>query len=453
MDKNIVVVRYSHSYSAFAGLGLHLRQLNRRLAEFGGIQIYQLFPVTAHRESGVSGDLLPCPKNLNERPLIITSTYTPGFKREMAIRRRLVDLLGRISPRLLHAVRSAARWAHEPGRIDVGLHLPLLTHQTRMTTESRDQLRSELDRIRAMHSDDHMLFMDHSAFQIKSIERQNDAVNMGFTVAIQHHGEFMKSFEDSLRMSSKHAHAAAVTLKGHNGELGENPVRLGNGIDTDYFNPETVESGAFRRRVSIPDAHFLILFPARIVKDKGQCDLITALRMLSARGNANNVSVVFAGPGSDPVYKEKIRRQIRDCPHGHSVSFFCCGALTQAELREAYRDADLVALTSYSEATGRVLVEAQAMGVPVVTYDVGGTSEALIDGVTGILVPCGDIEKLAMTVAEMIMTSRKRDSVSCMVARQFAVEHYSLTALAERHLNWYRRILGIDDKGQADRVS
>ena len=67
---------------------------------------------------------------------------------------------------------------------------------------------------------------------------------------------------------------------------------------------------------------------------------------------------------------------------------------------------------SVNEAVGRVLLEAQYLGVPVVATRVGGIPEVVIDGVTGILVPSGDVERLADAVCNLLQDDGARLNIS-----------------------------------------
>jgi glycosyltransferase involved in cell wall biosynthesis len=77
-----------------------------------------------------------------------------------------------------------------------------------------------------------------------------------------------------------------------------------------------------------------------------------------------------------------------------------------------YGALDVVLLTSRYEGTPNVLIEAQAAGVPVVAPDVGGTSEALLDGITGILVRHRRASNLASAVLEILEDPRWRERAS-----------------------------------------
>jgi glycosyltransferase involved in cell wall biosynthesis len=77
------------------------------------------------------------------------------------------------------------------------------------------------------------------------------------------------------------------------------------------------------------------------------------------------------------------------------------GAMSEADVRRELEAAHVFALSSDTEALGIVLVEAMAMGVPVVTTDVGGTTELVRDGENGLAVPPGDPQSMAAAIRKI----------------------------------------------------
>jgi glycosyltransferase involved in cell wall biosynthesis len=72
--------------------------------------------------------------------------------------------------------------------------------------------------------------------------------------------------------------------------------------------------------------------------------------------------------------------------------------MSESEIRRELESSHVFALSSDTEALGIVLVEAMAMGVPVVTTDVGGTTELVHDGENGLAVPKGNAAALAAAI-------------------------------------------------------
>jgi len=101
---------------------------------------------------------------------------------------------------------------------------------------------------------------------------------------------------------------------------------------------------------------------------------------------------------------------------------------------------DVVVLTSHSEGTPVSLIEAQACGIPVISTDVGGVRDTLLDGLTGFLVPPGDAAALA---AQMVLLARDpglRNSFGNK-GETFVESHFDHTALVQRVCSLYQDLL------------
>jgi glycosyltransferase involved in cell wall biosynthesis len=179
--------------------------------------------------------------------------------------------------------------------------------------------------------------------------------------------------------------------------LGDDVIRtVPRGIDLTRFDPERLP---VERKVkliqdwNLPDDRPVILMPARLSRKKGHAVLIEALAKLGRR----DISCVMVGDdGRDTAYRGELIRQIDKAGLGGVVRMMS----QTADMPAAYFMADVVVAPSVqAEGFGRVPVEAQAMGKPVVASDLGGFRETVVDGVTGLLFPPGDADRLASAIA------------------------------------------------------
>lgn len=92
---------------------------------------------------------------------------------------------------------------------------------------------------------------------------------------------------------------------------------------------------------------------------------------------------------------------------------------------------DLLIHAANQEPLGRVLIEASASGVPIVATDVGGTSEIIEDGQTGLLVPRGEPEKLAAAAIRLLTDTQLANAVRT-AARHRAERHFPISLAATR---------------------
>ena len=150
-------------------------------------------------------------------------------------------------------------------------------------------------------------------------------------------------------------------------------------------------------------AKTIVLTVGRLHPRKGQLLTLQALQMLPADVRAR-IEYWVVGGQSKGNYETLLRNQAALQPE-LAVRFF--GNLPDEELTGIYDRADIFAMTSVNldrsvEGFGLVYLEAAAHGLPVVAHDVGGVSEAVRDGVTGLLVPPNRPVQLAAAFEKLI---------------------------------------------------
>ncbi len=147
----------------------------------------------------------------------------------------------------------------------------------------------------------------------------------------------------------------------------------------------------------------IVLTVGRLHPRKGQLRTLAALHVLPAAVRAR-VEYWVVGVESKGSYESQLRAAAAAQPD-LAVRFF--GNMPDAELASVYARADIFAMTSVNldqsvEGFGLVYLEAAAHGLPVVAHDVGGVSEAVVDGVTGLLVPPDRPVQLAAAFEKLI---------------------------------------------------
>lgn len=155
------------------------------------------------------------------------------------------------------------------------------------------------------------------------------------------------------------------------------------GIHCEQFTP--------KRPVTAKDRH-LVIYVGRLVEYKG-CDyLLRAMALVRQRVPA--AKLVIIGEGEFRSVLERVNGELR-------VGASFLGEMPQSEIRNWLEKARVFCVPSVtlkggmSEAFGNVFSEAQAMGVPVVSFRHGGIPETMRDGITGLLAPERDVEQLA----------------------------------------------------------
>ncbi len=184
----------------------------------------------------------------------------------------------------------------------------------------------------------------------------------------------------------------------------------------------------------------IILSVGRLHPRKGQLVTLQALQMLPAVVRAR-LEYWIVGSQNKAGYEERLRACAAACPD-LTVRFF--GNLPDDELSEVYDRADIFAMTSVNhehsiEGFGLVYLEAAAHALPVVAHDVGGVSEAVLNGVTGLLVPPKRPAQLAAAFEKLIhdealrkaLGSAGRDWASRNCWKQSAEALFSMAGAAE----------------------
>ena len=157
------------------------------------------------------------------------------------------------------------------------------------------------------------------------------------------------------------------------------------GVDRKQFNPDRRDM-EWRRRHSIADDEFVILFLGRIVVEKALDVFSDAIAALEAKGVKHRVLVIGDGPA-------------RPWFEAHLPGAIFTGELRGEELARAVASADALLNPSITEAFGNVTLEAMASALPVVAVNATGASNLVRDGETGVLTDPGDSEAIADALA------------------------------------------------------
>ena len=170
------------------------------------------------------------------------------------------------------------------------------------------------------------------------------------------------------------------------------------GVDTDLFTPG--DRAEARRRLGLDDRPVL-LWVGRIAPIKGLDTLLDTVARLREAGRDMRLLVV-GGEADEPTngHETSLRRRIAALGLGEPVRFV--GPQPQSVLPLYYAAADVTVLPSYYESFGMVALEAMACGSPVIASRVGGLVTTVRDGVTGFLVPDGDVEALAERIETLV---------------------------------------------------
>jgi phosphatidylinositol alpha-1,6-mannosyltransferase len=193
------------------------------------------------------------------------------------------------------------------------------------------------------------------------------------------------------------------------------------GVDLERYRPSAPERvRALRGSRSGP----IILSVGRLVKRKGFDTLLRSLPLMAA--TVPDVRCWIAGEGPE---RERLDQLARELGVAGRVEFL--GRVPDAEMRDLYSAADLFTLLSRSEARGQdvegfgmVLLEAQACGTPVATTREGGMPDALIEGVTGLLVDPHDPSDFAQQAGALLQDASRVRAMSEAALQHAHEQHW-----------------------------
>lgn len=162
---------------------------------------------------------------------------------------------------------------------------------------------------------------------------------------------------------------------------------------------------------------------------KGQLDLIAAAALV--RHHVPDVEFRLYGAPSDEDYYQACRRRVAELGLQRTVTF----AGQTAAPWEVLREADVVAMTSISEAFPYSIIEAMLTGSAIVATDVGGVREALAD--TGVLATPRQPREIANAIVDLLQSPDKRRNLG-EAARARALRHFTEQIFAEGYRDAYR---------------
>jgi L-malate glycosyltransferase len=212
-------------------------------------------------------------------------------------------------------------------------------------------------------------------------------------------------------------------------------------VDLDRFDPTRIDRAAARQALGLPPGVPVLGVVAQITPWKGQID---AVRLLGELDGAHPDAVLLlvgstkftsrATRYDNVAYLEQIRREIQ--ARGLAERVRLTGE--REDVPMVLRALDLLLVPSWEEPFGRSVVEAMAMGVPVVATDRGGPAETLRDGLDGRTLSPRDPRRWAQVVGELLSEPARRAAMGDSAQRRVH-EHFGLTSHVAGVMQAYER--------------
>ena len=224
--------------------------------------------------------------------------------------------------------------------------------------------------------------------------------------------------------------------------LGSDRLRIiPRGVDLDIFCPRHVIAARIAdlaRRWRVPDGVPVVMLPGRLTRWKGGLDFISAIAMLGRR----DIFCVMVGAEQRPGFRRELEAAIES--RGLSELFRIVEDCR--DMPAAFMLADVVVSASTDpEGFGRIIVEAQAMGRPVVATDHGGARETIIPGLTGWLVPACDPAALADAIGVALALGPIERSLLAQRAIAHVAAHFTREQMCAKTIAVYEELLFPDN--------
>ena len=216
-------------------------------------------------------------------------------------------------------------------------------------------------------------------------------------------------------------------------------VTIHRGIDPDLFDPAKVSAERIiqaARPWRLDDDRPVIMLPGRLTRWKGQAVLIDALAIL---GRKDICCVLVGGDQGRTAYRTELEEQARRKGMDQVVRVVdhC------SDMAAAYMLADVVVSAStHPEGFGRVAVEAQAMGRPVIATDHGGARETVWPNESGWLVPPNNAEALAVALERALSLSQIERETMAANGRDNVMANFTVSLMCDRIMAVYQSLLG-----------
>ncbi len=204
------------------------------------------------------------------------------------------------------------------------------------------------------------------------------------------------------------------------------------GLDLKPFFSSNADPNELRVEFSVPEQTKLVGIVARLVPVKNHVCFLEAARLVLER--YDDVRFMIIGDGE---LRGTLEQKARDLGIEDRVIFMGF----QHNLQKIYAGLDIVALSSYNEGLPVALIEAMAAGKPVISSEVGGVVDLILDGNNGLLVPSNEPKSLAEATLYLLEHPERR-KIMGEAGRKKVYPHFDKKRLVDDIDNLYENLLG-----------
>ena len=259
----------------------------------------------------------------------------------------------------------------------------------------------------------------------------------------------LKKFYNSIMLRAKLTIAGSNFIFGHINEKyseylsREKKLRvIFRGINVDYYNSKNIsvlKQEKLKQEWELSSNKFTILLPGRLTYWKGQEKFIESLNILIEDYNVTNFQAIILGSDQGrKVYSKKLINLVQRYRLNKKIKFIphC------REMPLAYSLADVVVSASIEpEAFGRVSVEAQSMGKPIIASNLGGSKETIINKKTGFLYKHDDPRELAKSLNTVIQLTQEELNSIGYEGRKNITKKFDVEVMCQSNLKEYKKLI------------
>ena len=203
------------------------------------------------------------------------------------------------------------------------------------------------------------------------------------------------------------------------------------GVNLERFNFSQDRRDQVRTSLSIPDDSQVLLFAGRLTEDKGLFDLTEAF--ISTAKTRPNLFWLVVGPDEEKIWSDIVNKL-------GSLAERCKYVGFTVNMEKYMAASDFICLPSRREGFGMVIIEAAATRIPAIAYDIYGVSNAIDNGVSGLLVEKNNIKKLTETISLLADSSDERKKLgNAALAR--VREKFDQKIVVQGYIDFIKKIL------------
>ncbi len=197
----------------------------------------------------------------------------------------------------------------------------------------------------------------------------------------------------------------------------------GSGVDLDLF-----------RYSPLPQGKPLIVLASRLLVDKGVIEFVEAARILKSENF--DARFILVGSPDTENNASLTEKDIKVWQEEEVIEYWG----HKNEMNKVLSDSSIVVLPSYREGMPKVLLEASAVGRPIITTDVPGCRDAIIPDITGLLVPLKNAVELSRAI-KFLLKNRHLWKEMGSKSRKLAEESYGVEGVVKKHMEIYFNLI------------